>query len=175
VSLLDRVRHLLSAQNVAHAVIGAAALAIHGVSRATMDLDVLVVDRRVLMPTFWDPMGADVSVDIRVGDDDDPLAGVVRISLLSDRPVDVVVGRDRWQETVLANAVCVGTGQLPVAEPTDLILLKLYAGGSQDRWDIEQLLAIHSPGLVEAVDRRVSVLPARSRALWDALRASPQR
>jgi hypothetical protein len=175
VNLLDRVRHLLSEQRVAHAVIGAAALAVHGVSRATLDHDLLVVDQRVLAPAFWGPMGADVGIDIREGDQDDPLAGVVRITLPSDRDVDVVIGRHRWQEEALAQAVLVGAQQLPVVKPADLILLKLYAGGSQDRWDIEQLLALHSPGLVEAVDERIGVLPAQSRALWDALRPGARR
>ena len=174
-NLLDRVRLLLSEQHVDHALIGAAALAVHGVSRATLDQDLLVVDPRVLTTAFWDALGRDVGVDIRAGDTDDPLAGVVRISLPPDRDVDVVVGRHRWQEAILVRAVCVGMQQLPVAEPADLILLKLYAGGSQDRWDIEQLLALSPPGVVEAVDERASVLPAESRALWNALRPGGER
>jgi hypothetical protein len=170
VNLFGRVRLLFSEQQVAHALIGAAALAVHGLSRATLDQDLLVVDQRVLATTFWDAIGADAGVDIRVGDADDPLAGVVRISLPPERDVDVVVGRHRWQEAILANAVRVGPQQLPVAEPADLILLKLYAGGSQDRWDIEQLLALHAPELGEAVEERVGALPARCRALWETLR-----
>ncbi len=169
-SLLDRVRVLLSAACVDHALIGAAALAVHGVSRSTLDQDLLVVDRQVLVPRFWNPLGSDVGVDIRTGDDDDPLAGVVRLTLPAERDVDLVVGRHVWQEAILAQSERFGPQQLPVVTAPDLILLKLYAGGSQDRWDIEQLLAIHSPDLARSVDQRIAALPQRSRTLWESLR-----
>jgi hypothetical protein len=56
---------------------------------------------------------------------------------------------------------------LPVISPADLILLKLYAGGSQDGWDIEQLLAGDSRlALVEEVEARLDRLPAECRRLW---------
>jgi hypothetical protein len=58
----------------------------------------------------------------------------------------------------------------PAVRVEDLILLKLYAGGTQDRWDIEQLLA--RPDRVELVERvegRVRVLPEQARGLWRAI------
>jgi hypothetical protein len=85
--------------------------------------------------------------------------------------VDVVVGRYKWQQDILDRAVLIGAQQLPVARRADLILLKLYAGGNQDRWDIEQLLAIDSSAeTVASVDRHLEPLPARSRELWRTLR-----
>jgi hypothetical protein len=72
---------------------------------------------------------------------------------------------------VLARASTIGDQPLPVVQRSDLILLKLYAGGSQDKWDIEQLLAIDSsPEVVSSLDPRVGALPARSRELWASLR-----
>ena len=47
-SLLRRVHERLEESGIGHAVIGAAALAIHGISRSTFDLDLLVTDRRAL-------------------------------------------------------------------------------------------------------------------------------
>ena len=169
-TLLDRVRFLLADQGVAHALIGAAALAVHGVSRATLDQDLLVTDQRVLATAFWVSLGAGAGVDVRVGDTDDPLAGVVRITFPLDRDVDIVVGRQPCQAAILARILHVGAQQLPVVRAADLVLLKLYAGGSQDRWDIEQLLALHPSGLANVVDEHVTALPARSRALWETLR-----
>lgn len=170
-TLLQDVAAVLAEQGVAHALIGAAALAAHGVSRSTVDQDLLVVDRRVLDRPFWARLPQDVTVDARRGEDDDPLAGVVRISREGERDVDVVVGRHKWQADIVARAVAIEGSRLRVAERADLILMKLYAGGSQDRWDIEQLLAIDPKGTtISAVDARAGALPARSRELWAALR-----
>jgi hypothetical protein len=154
-----------------HALIGAGALAVHGVSRSTLDHDILVVDRKVLEAGFWEPLGSDANVDARPGDADDPLGGVVRLTARRERDVDVVVGRHSWQADMLTRAMRVGEQQLPVVQRVDLILLKLYAGGSQDRWDIEQLLALAPRADVTSeVEARVDVLPPSGRALWVTLR-----
>ena len=51
--------------------------------------------------------------------------------------------------------------RLPIVTPADLILLKLYAGGSQDHWDIEQLLARDDRDvLVETVNSRIVIVAA---------------
>lgn len=175
-TLLARVHATLDRLGVPHALVGAAALAAHGVSRATLDLDVLVTDGRTLDAATWQPLeAAGVRVDIRRGDADDPLAGVVRIEHGTDRPVDVIVGRAAWQADVLrrATAVQIGGAAVPVATAADLVLLKLYAGGPQDRWDVAQLLAgPDRDAVVAAVDRTVGALPAACAALWDTLRES---
>lgn len=47
------------------------------------------------------------------------------------------------------------------AVPADLILLKLYAGGSQDAWDIEQLLTGPERAAVTAeIEATLGALPA---------------
>ena len=49
----------------------------------------------------------------------------------------------------------------------NLILLKLYAGGPQDAWDIEQLLASGDrDGLVVAVSAALPALPEEARRQW---------
>jgi predicted nucleotidyltransferase len=171
VTLLERVAAILSQREIRHALIGAAALAVYGVSRSTLDQDLLVHDPRVFDADLWLPLAAETSVDIRRGDSDDPLLGVVRITREANQVVDVVVGRPRWQQDIVARATRVGDLPLLVVQPADLILLKLYAGGSQDKWDIEQLLAIDlSDDIRVAVDERVALLPPRSRDLWASLR-----
>ena len=169
-TLLDQIHALLTDHDVAHALIGAAALAAHGVSRSTLDQDVLVTDRRVLAATFWTTLGSQVTVDVRVGDADDPLAGMVRMTQASERDVDVIVGRHAWQADALARSLDLGPSHIPVVQVADLILLKLYAGGSQDRWDIEQLVALHTSTVSEAVDDRVTALPADCQRQWKLLR-----
>ncbi len=63
--------------------------------------------------------------------------------------------------------------EVPLVGLADLILMKLYAGGLQDRWDIQQLIADTGDGaLLADVDGRVRELPERSQALWRTLRAA---
>jgi len=55
--------------------------------------------------------------------------------------------------------------------PADLIRLKLYAGGSQDSWDIEQLLAASADrgALIREVESGLDSLPAEVRRLWNRI------
>lgn len=164
---LELVAGHLAGEGVAHALIGAAALAAAGVSRSTFDLDLLVSDRRVLSSAFWRPLAErGATVDVRRGDDEDPLAGVVRIELGDSRPVDVVVGRHAWQARAVARART-GIAPAPVVDPRDLVLLKLYAGGPQDLWDIRQLLALPTAEKLAAeVDSDLAELPAELARRW---------
>ena len=160
---------LLSEHGIAHAVIGAAALAVHGVSRATADLDLLALDPVCLDPATWrDLRAAGLAVDVRHGDADDPLAGLVRITDTAGAALDLVLGKSAWQRGILARAQLgrIAEVELPVATAADLILLKLYAGGPQDLWDVHRLLEAHPPELVAEVEERLAVLPADCARLW---------
>ena len=168
-TLLARIVSTLDAAGIPWAVIGAAALAVHGISRSTLDLDLLVTDARALDRTVWADLEATAAVDVRRGDADDPLAGVIRFEGPGERTVDLVVGRSPWQRDIIARSETIEGGALPlrVARPADLVLLKLYAGGSQDRWDIEQLLAGEGRQVLMAeVGPQIDLLPDRCRDLW---------
>lgn len=174
-SLLARVARTLELAGIRYALIGAAALSLHGVSRSTLDQDLLTVDPASLDPDRWQELARNgVEVDIRRGDLTDPLAGVARFTLPGERPVDLVVGRGRWQAKVLERArrMRVGDVELPVLSAADLVLVKLYAGGPQDAWDIHQLLAGSEPEpLVTAVEAHLPELPRRCQQLWQRIRA----
>jgi hypothetical protein len=169
--LVALVVAVLERLGVRYALIGAGALAVHGVARSTFDLDLLTTNRAVLDPGVWVDLIADgrVHVTVRLGDADDPLAGLVRVDAAGERDVDVVVGRWAWQTEAVERASLVVAGglQLPVVVPADLILLKLYAGGSQDKWDVEQLLAGDDrQALVDEVESRLESLPIEARRAW---------
>lgn len=172
-SLLARVVHVLEARQIPFALIGAAAMAAHGVSRATQDTDLFSVGPSVLEPAVWEALANDdVEVDVRHGDEDDPLLGVVRCTDGND-VLDVVVGRSKWQREIVARASSTHLPPLtiPIVTVEDLVLLKLYAGGIQDRWDIQQLLvSTNAAAVVPSVDARVSALPERCQELWRQLR-----
>ena len=168
-SLLDEISSTLTAAGIPHALIGALALAAYGVNRATVDLDLFVADDSCLRRDLWSSLqDRGISVDIRKGDLDDPLAGVVRIVSGAEMPVDIVVGKFGWQRRILERTEPVG--RLHVARAADLVLLKLYAGGLQDAWDIQQLLARpFKDDLIREVESRLSELPAQCRELWQKI------
>jgi hypothetical protein len=126
-TLLECVQRLLDVQGIAHALIGAAALAAHGIARSTLDLDLLVTDARASSPTCGRPCADGALVDVRRGDASDALGGIARIEAEEDRPVDVVLGKWAWQARALQRAEHI-VGGPPVVAARDLVLLKLYAG-----------------------------------------------
>lgn len=166
-SLLRQVAGTLDAAGIPHVLIGAAALATHGISRSTLDYDLLTTDARVLDDALWQTI-AGAHAGIRRGDAADPLAGVVRVTAAGERDVDVIVGRHAWQRALVDEAETIETadGRMRVVSAAGLVLLKLYAGGPQDLWDIEQLRAVASAQLDADVDARVSVLPPDAQAAW---------
>jgi hypothetical protein len=179
VSLLARAAGHLTAQGSAFAVIGAAALAVHGVARSTQDLDLLVADRRCLDLDYWAAIrAAGMEVAVHPGDDADPLAGVARLRADGQPDLDVVVGKPAWHAGVITRAEgarILGVG-VPVARPADLILLKLYAGGPQDAWDIAQLLAAgDASALAAEVQARLPELPPEADRLWARIREGETR
>ena len=90
----------------------------------------------------------------------------MRIEADGERDVDVVVGRSAWQSEAVdrAQPLLIAGIRLRVVTPADLVLFKLYAGGSQDRWDIEQLLAgSNRESLIQEVESRLAALPGNAR------------
>ena len=173
VTLFGATLALLDRESIPCALIGAGALAVHGVSRSTYDIDLLATSTRLLEDAVWAPMVEEgVTVDVRRGDASDPLRGVVRLQQTTERDVDVVVGRQRWQQDVLARArpLQILGCEVPVVLKSDLILLKLFAGGHQDLWDIEQLLATVEPDVFDAVDASMFQLPDDCRIQWALLK-----
>lgn len=173
-SLVQDVVAVLRRERIDHALIGAVAMAVHGVSRATADVDFLTVDGRVLAAAFWDSLSNEgVTLRVLKGDFDDPLAGSVRLTGEGASMVDVVVGRYKWQKEVVDSAEIrsIGDVEVPVAHPAGLVLLKLHAGGPKDAWDISSLAETHEQwaNIKDEVDRSIGRLPAESRRLWKRL------
>lgn len=171
--LSDVLRHL-ERNDVRAVLMGAAAMPVYGVARATHDSDVITVDRKVLSRDFWTAL-ENADVDVRRGDPFDPLAGVVRLKRPRERQVDVVVGKYIFIRDVIERAEVrvIGGVSLPVARLADLILLKLFAGGPQDAWDIGRLLesSSSSSSVVAEVESHISELPSDAQELWSRIRA----
>ena len=174
-SLLDRVAEILDGAGARYAVIGASAMAAHGVARSTHDIDLLTLADACLDAGLWAPLAdAGVAVSVVRGDAADPLAGVVRFNERGKRPVDLVVGRYRWQVRMLGRAelAVVGGSSVPTVQARDLVALKLFAGGAQDAWDVAQLLAgPDREALIAEVSADIGDLPAHCRKSWERILA----
>lgn len=160
-------------------MIGAMAVATRGVARSTFDIDLLVVHPDALLPWLWRPLRDEgLDVELRHGEPGDPLAGVVRIRAPGEPIVDVVVGRSAWQRDLIERAepLEVQGVSVRVARATDLVLLKLYAGGPTDCWDIERLLEVapDSSVFIGAVEAELPRLPPECRTLWERIRGDVQ-
>ena len=114
---LGRVAALLRDRGTPFALIGAAAMAVHGVTRSTRDLDLLVNDPSCLDASYWAPLREDVDISVGSGAPDDPIAGVVRMRAAGET-VDVVVGRPAWQRQVTGpHALAADPSPWPVKGP----------------------------------------------------------
>jgi hypothetical protein len=160
---------LLDGRGVPFCVIGGVALAVHGFARYTADVDLLAMDPAALQLAFW--TGAPLLPEIRAGDPGDPLAGVVRWP--ADPPHDLLVGRGHAMRfAVDSSEPAPGLG-CRVASPLGLVLLKLEAGGPQDRYDILALVAAQRaigqvPWLAE-IAGHLPRLSAEAREVWAAV------
>jgi hypothetical protein len=148
-------------------------MAARGYPRFTVDIDLLTTDTRVLDGATWVGLIASgASVDPRRGDVDDPLAGVVHIVLPDGADIDLVVGRWAWERAVIARAepLAVLGGTLPVPPVSDLILLKLAAGGHLDLHDAAALLTLGDRDRVHReVEAHIGEVYPDVRALWQDL------
>jgi hypothetical protein len=172
-TLLGRTVRRLDEASSPTALIGGLALAVHGITRYTEDADLLSVDGRVLKDPFWEILRMEgIHVEVRRGDHDDPLRGVVRLSSEGERTVDVVVGRSAWHEDALSRrrVLHVAGEDLPVVDPADLVLLKLEAAGPQDLLDVRLLFAgPEGEAIITQVEARLPKLPASLRTSWTTL------
>lgn len=158
-----RVREALDRRGAPCALIGALALAVHGYTRATKDLD---------LGTFTDPFTvlrevaielAEVGIkaELRYPDAEDPLGGLLRVSPPRAMPIEVVNflnplrrPRGTLAREALASAMEQPDLGLRVVDLPHLVALKLKAGGPGDYRDVVELLRIRQPPELKALCAR---------------------
>ncbi len=150
--LLHRIGMMLDAKRVNWATIGALAVAYHGVYRASLDADALISLKGAGLDL--DELGKLLSaegltVEIRMGEEGDPLGFVVRISDADENQVDLIGGIRNLDQGFFARTLNdeFDGMKLRVASPEDLIALKLYAGGPQDLEDAKSVLAVQGSSI----------------------------
>lgn len=154
----DIVCEHLSSGGILYALIGGVALAARGAGRSTLDIDLLTTDSAVLKEDFWAGLREQgFAIEVRKGDWDDPLGGVVRID--AEESIDIVVGKYKWERDVVQRAeqVAIRGTEIRVPKLADLILLKLAAGGPRDLLDAAALLTVG--GRESVAEQLAAVMP----------------
>jgi hypothetical protein len=162
------VRDVLDRAAIRFALIGAAAVALRGHPRFTQDTDFFTTDHRVFQASLWEELARrGEAVEIRKAEPDDPIGGVVRIGSLPNR-VDVVVGKWKWERAILERSEQMDAfGGVLVPSRSDLILLKLAAGGYKDLVDAAALLSLGPQDeIIAEVNARIADLPEDAQSGW---------
>src|SRR5690348_15742273 len=145
VLLLLDVVDVLAAQRVDYAVIGAIAASVHGAIRATTDADALLsVGLPKLRKLVKALQVAGFGTDLREGDPQDPIPGLLAATDRHGNRVDLLAGLRGLDSDTFERVIEVPFrgGTLRVIGREDFIATKCFAGGPQDIADARQAVAM---------------------------------
>lgn len=174
-ALLPDVVARLQSVGMDYAVIGAMALAFHGVIRASLDVDLLLFPKPSAEPPIENAFaGSGYTVERRDGDVDDPIPALIRLRDGHANQVDLLLGLRRLDPGAASRTVTAEHQGTPLRfiGLEDLAAMKLYAGGPQDVEDVRQLLAAAGTELdLELLRRLASRFGSVERKTLDTLLA----
>jgi len=151
---LAALRDLIQLLQRAHrsgVVIGGVAVGLHGYSRATADIDMIVDGTDIDLANFFEQARAS-GFEPRVAD---ALEFARRTYVLPLKhsatgvPVDLSLAFTPFEQEALANAVLVAlpTVSAPVARPEDLVIMKALAQRPVDWVDIREIYRLHADAI----------------------------
>jgi hypothetical protein len=141
IALAERVSDVLVSRGFVSALIGSAALAVHGYPRSTQDLDRLANCDREALGSLTEALAAlGLKFELHLPGPDDPPDGLIRVRQANSDPIDLVILRTSLGREAVAAAVELPGTTLRVVDLPHLIALKLSAGSQLDRRDVAELL-----------------------------------
>ncbi len=157
-----RIAALLNQQGLQTALVGAAALAVHGYSRATEDVDLgLATPSLETLRRCGDLIRAALSVEVTVAmpDAEDPLGGVITIHGPDIRQIQVInfvnpigMGDHPGREAIAyARELTIRGTPVGVVDLEHLVAMKLFAGGMKNRADVVELMAYNPEADLDAI------------------------
>lgn len=172
--LLDVVE-ILRREKVGYAVIGAFALTVHGVVRATTDVDALLFTKPGRLATLERPFRqAGFETELRTAEADDPISGMLVLSDDFGNRVELLGGLRHMDPELFSRSLEVKfrNETLRIVGREDFIAMKCFAGGPQDLLDARSAYQA-APGPInldllrtvtrrfgrEAADRLEEILP----------------
>lgn len=168
VDALLKVVRLLESLGIAYCLVGGYAVAVHGVPRHTVDLDLMVeLSDEQLARLLEELQKRNIRYVYRRSSLCDPVGDVVSLEL--ELPIQLIRAKWKHESSAVAHAVEVAYhgARIRVATAEDLIILKLRAGGPLDLYDVENILATKGDSLNY---NRLEAL-ARENRVWRKLAA----
>jgi hypothetical protein len=150
--LLADVASVLNTYRIDYAVIGALAVAVHGVVRASVDADAVVAaavpQLRELQSKL---MAGHLFVELRTGGVNDPIAAMMIVTDRYGNRVDLLAGIQGLDGGVYQRSITLQPSGIPTALKIvgreDLIAMKIAAGGPKDLMDAENCIAVAGDSL----------------------------
>lgn len=152
---------MIDAQGIQYAVIGALAVAVHGVVRASVDADAVVAAVPSQLRELEAKLtAAHLSVQLRTGGVDDPIGAMLIVTDRYGNRVDLMAGirgldGGVYQRTVTLQPSGIAT-PLRIVGREDLIAMKVAAGGPKDLMDAESCIAVAGDSLDVELIRKLS-------------------
>jgi hypothetical protein len=159
--LLMDVVAVLNAEKIAYAVIGALAVSVHGVVRASQDADAVIHATAPELGKVGENLtGLGFKTDLRRGGVDDPIPALLLINDKYGNRVDLLAGLKGMDASIYTRVVEVKIAgmaiPLRVACREDLIAMKAFAGGPQDLVDARRCIAVAATNLDLGLLRRLA-------------------
>lgn len=156
--LLD-VAKVLVKENIAYAVIGAMAAAVHGAIRATTDADALLSVTLSRLGTLKKAFKrAGFESELRLGDAEDPIPALLLLRDRHGNRVDLLAGLRGLDPDAFSRLIILPFqgSTIPVISREDFIAMKCFAGGPQDIADAEIALRLRDAEVNIELLRRVT-------------------
>jgi hypothetical protein len=145
--LLIDVVAVLNAAHIDYAVIGALAVSVHGVVRASQDADAIIhasISKLSELDLKLKSQG--LRTELRKGDMDDPIPALLLVSDEYGNRVDLLAGLRGMDPAVYKRTIDVQipglVAALRIVGREDLVAMKAFAGGPQDLIDAKRCIAV---------------------------------
>lgn len=148
---------LLDDLNVPYVLIGGLAVSVHGYPRATIDVDFLIDVQKSLYPKIKEVFEANgAKVNVSKSSFDDPVGDVFNITFNGTR-VQLITAKWAWEREAIKHCRIEKINSFKVNVPAleYLLILKEKAGGTKDRLDVDNLLAINNGKIQEDLLNRL--------------------
>jgi hypothetical protein len=151
-AVAKQVSEILAQCKIRCMVVGAAALAVHGYARQSVDLDLAVYANpfEAFRDAHAQLTSAGFTAELVMPDTEDPLGGVINVTGVDFEPIQIINfdnpmnrrGIHRLVGEILSE-IQPGESGLAVVPLELLVLLKLFAGDRQSLRDIHELLRVN--------------------------------
>lgn len=145
---LEKILAVFRRLDIPFVLAGGHAVAAWGAVRATRDIDLLAsLPEGLAQKAVNEFLKAGFKVERRMGDEGDPVRGVIRLERVGVQgatPVEIILGIRKMPTAIFERArrlPFLGL-EMPLASPEDMILLKCLAGGPIDLEDARSILSV---------------------------------